>query len=171
MQNDHLEKQQYTGEMPTEIMESETHYMEEDVFYARYCRKRLALICSAAGMIAVIAAAVILLLIVQQKQAAFTEHMVMADKYYASNNYDAAIMAYKLTIQDKPGDAAAYIKLAEVYMAMGDYNNARNILAEGYRATGSEEILRKMQNMYVQESVTALEHLIRILKLLMRGSD
>lgn len=157
MQNDNLEEQQYTGDMPTEIMESETHYIEEDVFYARYRRKRLALICSAAGVIAVIAVAVILLLIIQQKQAAFAKHMIIADKYYASNDYDAAIMAYKLTIQDKPGDAAAYIKLAEVYIAMGDYNSARDILAEGYRATGSEEILRKMQNMYVQESVTAAD--------------
>lgn len=157
MQNDHFGEQQYTGDTPTEIMEPKTHYIEEDVFYARYRRKKMALVCSAAVMIAVIAVAVILFLIMQQKQAAFTEHMVMADKYYASNNYDAAVMAYKLTIQDKPRDAAAYIKLAGVYMAMGDYSSARDILAEGYRATGSEEILRKMQNMYVQEGVTAAD--------------
>lgn len=140
MQNDYFEE--------TEIMGSEAQYGEEDVFYAKYRRKRRILIFSAIGMIIVIAAAVVFLLIIQQKQAAFAEHMIMGDKYYAGNNYEAAVMAYRLTIQDKPGDAAAYIKLAEVYMAMGDYNSAEAILAEGYRATGSGEILQKIQNLY-----------------------
>lgn len=157
MQNEYFEEQQYTGDMPTEIVEPEEPFAEEDVFYAKYRRKRRLLICLAAGMIAVIAAALILFLVMQQKQAAFAEHMIMGDKYYAGNDYEAAVMAYRLTIQDKPGDAAAYIKLAEVYIAMGDYQSAEDILAEGYRATGSGEILLRIQNLYHQDTEAAGE--------------
>lgn len=129
----------------------------QDTFYAAYRRKKWIIVgLVSAGVITVSALAVFLLL-VRQRQTAFEKHMVMADKYYASNNYDAAIMSYKLSIRDKPQEETAYIKLADVYIAMGDYDDAWEVLTEGYQVSRSVRILLKMQNMYVRGDAAAAE--------------
>lgn len=138
-------------------MQSSRYEGQEDIFYAAYRRKKWIIVSLITVGIIAAAALSVLFLLARQRQEAFVEHMVMADKYYASSNYEAAIMSYKLTIQDKPKDEEAYIKLADVYMAMGDYGSAWDILTEGYQATGSVRILLKMQGMYVREDATVAE--------------
>lgn len=131
--------------------------LQDDFVYKKYRKRKLVVICLGVAFILVVAVIVITLLLIHQNQAAYAEHMIMADKYYASNNYEAAIMAYKLTIKDKPKDEAAYIKLADVYIAMGDFSSAKDILEEGYKATGSQQILQQLQNMYVKENTAFVE--------------
>lgn len=133
-------------------MQSNHCGQQEDSLYAAYRRKKWIIASLTVAGILVIAALSILFLLERQRQAAFVKHIVMADKYFASSNYEAAIITYKLTINDKPKDETVYIKLADVYIAMGDYSNAWAILTEGYQATGSVKIVVKMQNMYAQEN-------------------
>ena len=59
-------------------------------------------------------------------------------------NYEAAIAAYEEAIAIEPKCEEAYLGLAEVYAAMGEYDQAIAVLEEGYDATGSSAMLDRI---------------------------
>ena len=62
------------------------------------------------------------------------EQMEMADRYMDEKNYEAA-------------NPASYKEASEVYIAMGEYDDAIKVLEDGYAATGSEEIRSRREEL------------------------
>ena len=62
-------------------------------------------------------------------------------RYLEEGNYEEAILAFTAAIEIAPKQAEAYIKTAEAYVALEDYNNAWDILEKGYIATGDISLL------------------------------
>lgn len=69
----------------------------------------------------------------------YDTHLEVAQKYLDELNYEQAVVELRMAIEIEPKDSAAYFALAEVYVTMGDYENAMAALEEGYAATGDEE--------------------------------
>lgn len=61
-------------------------------------------------------------------------------RYLSEGNYEEAIIAFTAAIEIDAKRPEAYISLAEVYTAQGDTDAARNVLEDGFAATGDGEI-------------------------------
>ena len=61
-------------------------------------------------------------------------------KYLSEGNYEEAILAFTAAIEIDPKQPDAYEKLAEIYIATGDTEQARKILEDGCAITGSETL-------------------------------
>jgi len=61
-------------------------------------------------------------------------------RYLSEGNYQEAILAFTAAIEIDPKKADAYLGLADVYVAAGDTDAARDILRRGYEATGDERL-------------------------------
>ena len=88
------------------------------------------------------------------KNNSYTEHLKLAEQYIDDLQYEQAIAELRAAIDIEPDRAEAYIRLADVYMAMGDTDSAIAVLEEGYRITGDEEIseiLEMLKNRNEQE--------------------
>lgn len=64
-------------------------------------------------------------------------------KYLSEGNYEEAIIQFTAAIQIDPKRPDAYISLADVYVAQGDYDAALAILQQGIDATGDETLRHK----------------------------
>ena len=70
------------------------------------------------------------------------EQMELTDRYMEEKDYEAAI-------------PASYKEAAEVYIAMGEYDDAIKVLEDGYEATGSEEIRKRLEE--IEELLQEME--------------
>lgn len=75
-----------------------------------------------------------------------TEQLELGAKYLSELDYENAIAAYEAAIEIEPKNENAYRGLAEVYVAMGDYEAAIDVLNEGIEQTGSEELADYLAN-------------------------
>ena len=67
--------------------------------------------------------------------------LVLAEKYMSELNYDAAILAYKAAIEIDPRCEKAYVGLVDLYIAMGDYDNAEEVVAQAENNLDAEAVL------------------------------
>ena len=70
----------------------------------------------------------------------YDTHLEMAQRYLDELDYEQAVVELRMAIEIEPNESAAYLALAEVYVAMGDYENALTVLEEGYAVTGDTEL-------------------------------
>ena len=61
-------------------------------------------------------------------------------RYLSEGNYQEAIIAFTAAIEIDPKQPDVYEKLAEIYIATGDTEQARKILEDGCAITGSETL-------------------------------
>ena len=101
-------------------------------------------------VIVCIAVAVVIIALGGNSGKKLAEQLELAACYMDELDYEAAIVAYEAAIEIDPMCEDAYLGLAEVYVAMGEYEDAIKVLEDGYEATGSEEIRRR------QEEIEAL---------------
>ena len=59
--------------------------------------------------------------------------------------YEKALALYKEILEIDPKSVEAYLGMAEVYVAMGEYEEALKVLEEGYEETGSSKIEKKIE--------------------------
>jgi len=64
-------------------------------------------------------------------------------RYLSEGNYEEAIIAFTAAIEIDPKRVEAYEKLAETYIAYGNAEKAKSILAQGYTETGDERLQSK----------------------------
>ncbi len=69
-------------------------------------------------------------------------------------NYEEAILAFQAVIRIDPKQSEAYQKLADAYIAVGDYDKAAVTLADGFKATGVASLEQQLQQ--VQAQIEAL---------------
>ena len=61
-------------------------------------------------------------------------------RYLSEGNYEEAIIAFTAAIEIDPKRVDAYVSLADVYVELGDMENAMAILESGYAETGDEAL-------------------------------
>lgn len=66
--------------------------------------------------------------------------LALGEKYLSELDYEQAIAAYRQAIEIDPKCEDAYLALADVYVAMEDYEAAREVLEEGISRTGAEAL-------------------------------
>ncbi|MCQ2527290.1 MAG: carboxypeptidase regulatory-like domain-containing protein, partial [Lachnospiraceae bacterium] len=71
-----------------------------------------------------------------------------AEKYFADMDYENAIASYLDAIEIDPTNVEAYLGLADVYIALDDFEAAIDILEEGAQATGSDKIEDRLEEVY-----------------------
>ena len=66
-------------------------------------------------------------------------------RYLSKGNYEEAILAFEAAIEIDPKRAEAYLGLADVYVAQGDLDAAREVLDRAVEAVGEdEEVLARL---------------------------
>lgn len=87
-------------------------------------------------------------LIVNSNSRQYEKHLTQAQKYIDELEYEEALAELELAIDIAPNDERAYLRMADIYMAKDDYNNAESILQQGMDTIGkdnlSEEFLNKL---------------------------
>lgn len=75
----------------------------------------------------------------------------LGQRYLDELNYEQAVVCYTAYLEIDPKSVKAYLGLAEAYIGLGQYESAINVLNEGIKQTGSEELanyLEKIQTEY-----------------------
>ena len=68
----------------------------------------------------------------------FNQIATHADTYFTNGEYEKAITEYKKAKLIKSREAISYLRIAEAYIELGNYNQARNEVLEGLALTQSE---------------------------------
>ena len=69
-------------------------------------------------------------------------------RYLSEGNYEEAILAFEAAIEIDPKRAEAYLGLADVYVAQGDLDAAREVLDRAVEAVGEDEaVLAKIEEL------------------------
>ncbi len=71
----------------------------------------------------------------------------LGQKYLLDGNYEQAIIEFNKVIEIDPKNVEAYIGLAEVYAAQGDYDSAISVLEQGYAETGNQSLQDKINEL------------------------
>lgn len=108
-------------------------------------KKQSKILIAVAVAALLIAATVTVVISVSGGVNEYDAHLEMAQKYLTELNYEQAVVELRLAIEVEPNDSMAYVALAEVYIAMGDYENAMAVLEEGYAVVGDAEILEERE--------------------------
>lgn len=92
-----------------------------------------------AAVVAVICATAIALFLGRDSSAGkVTELLNLGNKYLLEQDFEQAIAAFEKAIEIDPKCEEAYRGLADVYVGMGNYESAINILQQGFDQTASE---------------------------------
>ena len=65
-------------------------------------------------------------------------------RYLSEGNYEEAIIAFTVAIEINPKRAEAYERLADAYAALGDIENAVEILRQGIEAIGDNTLFPRL---------------------------
>ena len=76
----------------------------------------------------------------EKGESAWQEQYDLGLRYLDEGNYEQAVLAFTAAIEIDPKRPEAYLKAAEAYEAMGDYEAAADILEKGYLETGDERL-------------------------------
>ena len=89
------------------------------------------IVIAVVAALCVVALCAVLIGVGGEKGGNLTEQLEMGARYLAELDYENAIAAYEAAIAIDPKNVEAYIGLADVYIAMGEPENAQEVLAEG----------------------------------------
>lgn len=76
----------------------------------------------------------------------YAKQIAIADKFYESEDYDAALEAYLEAIEADKKNIDAYIGAANAYGQLGNYEQAQKVLMQGYQATGNNKLKLMYKN-------------------------
>ena len=81
-------------------------------------------------------------------------------RYLSEGNYEEAIIAFTAAIEIDPKQPDTYKQLAEAYYALGEDEKARDILRQGYEATGDDSLnLEEAENELTEDELAMTEDL------------
>lgn len=86
-------------------------------------------------LICIICVTAFLLISNENKSSKYYEQMRSARQYVTDGDYESIIAAYKAAIDLKPEDPQAYMELSELYMELGEYEQAYEVAQLGYSNT------------------------------------
>lgn len=122
-------------------------------------RKKKAII---AGIIIIVICIVVFVLMTGKNSAIrkVTELLDLGNKYLTEQDYEQAVVSFQKVIEIDPKCEEAYRGLADVYVAMNDYESAIDILQQGAAQTNSEELkayLEEIREVYARIQEEAAE--------------
>lgn len=99
-------------------------------------------IFAAAGITAAICVLLVAVLVAAGRgtDQKLSDLLALGEKYLSELDYEQAIAAYRQAIEIDPKCEDAYLALADVYVAMENYEAAREVLEEGISRTGAEAL-------------------------------
>lgn len=77
---------------------------------------------------------------VQKTDYEFNQSVSRADIYFTNGEYEKAIIEYENAKKIKSKESISYERIAEAYIALGNYNQAREEVMEGQSLTQSEKL-------------------------------
>ncbi len=80
------------------------------------------------------------------------------DKYTKEADYQAAIESYSKALEIDPTSVIAYSNIAGAYVSIGDTQSAKEILREGWQATGEEELLKSCHTLVLSEALNSINN-------------
>ena len=98
------------------------------------------------GVIILVMCVLLLALLIRKISSSkkVAELLDLGNKYLIEQDYEQAIVTFQEVISIEPKCEEAYLGLADVYVAMGNYNRAFDTLQKGYEQTGAERISNKI---------------------------
>ena len=88
------------------------------------------------------------------KVPTWQEQYDLGVRYLEEGNYEEAIIAFTAAIEIDPKQPEAYLGAAEAYIAVGDNQNARKILQQGFDLTNDAEIQSHLDEISMPENLT-----------------
>lgn len=86
------------------------------------------------------------------------KNLKLAEKRLEEGNEREALNRYRAVYTLDKEHVEAYVKSAEIYLEMGEYEDAYEVLNEGLKATGNETFTEKIA--YVKENVVQVKQII-----------
>lgn len=68
------------------------------------------------------------------------ENLELGEQYLLEEDYEAAVVAFMKVIETDPKCVEAYLKVADAYVGLDDYDSAIDQLEAGYGVTGDERL-------------------------------
>lgn len=109
--------------------------------------------------ISIILATVMLLSLVACGKHAdpWQEQYDLGVRYLSEGNYEEAIIAFTAAIEIDPHNPETYGKMAEVYIALGDIDAAKEILEQGTNETDNDSLRKQLEGLKPAISESLLE--------------
>lgn len=101
-------------------------------------------------------------------QQKFEEQVNLGNRYLEEQDYEAAVVAFNKAIEIDPRQPDVYLKLAEAYVVLTDYENAVQTLEKGYQYTSLSEMLE--QKKFCEFLMDKWEMISQIAELIQEGS-
>ncbi|MCI8430548.1 MAG: tetratricopeptide repeat protein [Lachnospiraceae bacterium] len=102
-------------------------------------RKKVGIICITVVLIWVFASIGIFFQKWNQHRI-LTENLQLGEQYLLEEDYEAAIVAFTKVIETDPKCVEGYTGLADIYLLLGDYDKALEIIEKGQAETGNTEV-------------------------------
>lgn len=83
------------------------------------------------------------------------ELLDLGNKYLTEQDYEQAIVAFKEVIEIDPKCEEAYMRLADAYIGMGDYETAFEVIRKGTEQTGSDRLEVYLEE--IEETYTGIQ--------------
>ena len=93
----------------------------------------------------------------ESRASKIEDKLDLGEEYLEDLKYEKAIAAYKEVLKIDPKNVDAYLGMAEVYIAMGEYKDALEILKEGYEETESRKLEKKIEEVEALMELEAKE--------------
>ena len=88
--------------------------------------------------------AVMFIFTMNNQTASPADMLSLGERYLLEMQFEQALVQFLAVIEIEPNNVRAYLGAAEAFVGLGQTENARNILREGYEQTGSYEIRDKL---------------------------
>lgn len=101
------------------------------------------LLMMAGILVIVFAVGIVILINTGVKEKKYASAVKLANHYYTAGNYENAIIEYENAIQINQKKETAYLNLASVYMLLGEYSEAEEVLERGLAYINSKALQEK----------------------------
>nr|MCR5596858.1 tetratricopeptide repeat protein [Lachnospiraceae bacterium] len=136
--------------------DSDRNIKEETVIRKKKSFIPIIIIGAAAAVLVLILIVIITgILVLGSPQRKYDKQLSLGQRYLDELDYEQAIAAYRAAIEIDPNQPEAYAGLANTYIAMENYEMAREVLLEGIDATDSDmlkEMLSELEEMYFADN-------------------
>lgn len=90
-----------------------------------------------------------------QKAPTWQEQYDLGVRYLEDGNYEEAIIAFTAAIEIDPNNTESYLRLADIYSELTDYENAKLVLEKGFENT-EDEVIKTKLNELLEEHLSLL---------------
>ncbi|MCM1044743.1 MAG: WG repeat-containing protein [Candidatus Gastranaerophilales bacterium] len=137
---------------------------EQEIEKQEMTKKKKWILCAVAIVILCLIVAGLLFIILNSAERRLSAQLELGQKYLEEMDYEQAIVAYEAAIAIDPKCIDAYLGMAEAYIGMGEYENARESLnkalelgEENERTLDIQRILEEAEQIQVTVTKTEIQ--------------